>query len=184
MKVLRTLSLAFLTIFLVGTGASAQDSSTRTITNNDLEKYRDARVKTDEEYRQTYAQRGLPSPEELERRVDEKIKRLSEYSAQLGDERRLREYVELMSAAASNSPQIIYLPQEGGPGYNPYGGGSIFFSTGLRFRDLSNVDKIRYQAMINRDIHRLPNFHTGGFPRGGFGGFRTGGGRGGFSPRR
>ncbi len=43
-------------------------SAQRQVTNADLEKYRVEREKAEREYRETYAKRGFPSPEELARR--------------------------------------------------------------------------------------------------------------------
>jgi hypothetical protein len=183
MKALRILGLALLTIFISAVCASAQNGPARTITNVDLEKYREKRVKADEDYRQTYAQKGLPSPEELERREEEKQKRLFTLSDQLASERRIREYVEQMAAAATNNDQqIIYVARDDDGGYYPYypivGGGS-FFGNGTRFRNVSNVEMIRDQA----NQFRVTN---GNSRRGGFrGGLRSGGrARPVFSPRR
>jgi hypothetical protein len=181
MKALRILSLALLTIFISAVGVSAQDGPARTITNADLEKYREKRVKADEDYRQTYAQKGLPSPEELERREEEKQKRLFTLSDQLATERRIREYVEQMAAATtSNDQQVVYVARDDDGGYYPYYpivGGGFFGKT--RFRNVSNVEMVRDQA----NQFRITN---GNSRRGGFrGGFRSGGrARPVFSPRR
>ena len=179
MKALRIQSLALLTVFISAICASAQNNSARTITNSDLEKYRQERVKADEDYRQTYAEKGLPSPEELEKREDERQKRLSELSDQLASERRIREYVEQMSAAAANNDQqVIYVAQDGNGGYYPIIGGGGFFGNRTRFRNVSNVEMIRDQANNFR-------ITTGNSRRSGFrGGFRTAGPRPVFSPRR
>ncbi len=187
MKVLRIQGLAILTVFISAVCASAQNNSAKTITNADLEKYRQERVKADDEYRRTYAEKGLPSPEELEKREEERQQRLFTLSDQLAGERRIREYAEQMSAAANaanSDQQVIYVAQENG-GYYPYivGGGGFFGKT--RFRNVSNVEMIRDQANINRSMHGLPNFRNNNSRRGGFrGGFRAGGARPGFSPRR
>ena len=189
MKALRIQGLAILTVFISAVCASAQNNSAKTITNADLEKYRQERVKADDEYRRTYAEKGLPSPEELERREEERQQRLSALSDQLAGERRLREYAEQMAAAnaAANDQQVIYVAQDDNGGYYPYypivGG----FGTGARtrFRNMSNVDIIRDQANITRGIHGLPAFRNNNSRRGGFRGtFRSGGARPVFSPRR
>lgn len=175
MKLLKTLSL----VVMLGAFAWAQNEPVRTITNSDLEKYRAARVKADDEYRRTYAEKGLPSPEELEKREEERQKRLFEFSDQLANERRQREYLELLAAAAAanDEPQVIYLAQDNGGGYYPVSAG-YFGKT--RFRNVSNVEMIRDQAvqfgpgsLLNRNLRNSRR-----------GGFRSRGARPVFSPRR
>lgn len=170
MKALRIQSLAILTVLISAVCASAQNNSAKTITNSDLEKYRQVRVKADDEYRRTYAEKGLPSPEELEKREEERQKRLFEFSDQLASERRQREYLELLAAAAAaadNDQQIIYFAQDNGGGYYPVSVGS-FGKT--RFRNVSNVEMIRDQAaqfgagsLLNRNLRnsRRGRFNTG-----------------------
>lgn len=73
--------LVFSSLFLISTlSAFAQ---TRTVTNADLEKYRQARVKAEREYRENYKRLGMPSPEELERREAERKRETAELSARL-----------------------------------------------------------------------------------------------------
>ena len=55
--------------------------ATRTVTNSDLEKFRQKREQAAAEYRATYKERGLPSPEELAQREAERQKELSDYAA-------------------------------------------------------------------------------------------------------
>jgi hypothetical protein len=74
-RILLILSL----ILIVGSFAFAQ-TARRTITNEDLEKYRQARVKSEAEYRENYKKLGMPSPEELEKREAERRVWLEEYS--------------------------------------------------------------------------------------------------------
>ena len=54
----------FCLIFLFAGFLSAQ----RTVTNSDLEKYKQKRLQADKDYRENYQRLGLPSPEELEKR--------------------------------------------------------------------------------------------------------------------
>ena len=54
----------FCLIFLFAGFLSAQ----RTVTNADLEKYKQTRLQADKDYRDNYHRLGLPSPEELEKR--------------------------------------------------------------------------------------------------------------------
>lgn len=184
MKALRIQSLALLTVFISAICASAQNNSARTVTNADLEKYRAARVKSDEDYRQNYAQRGLSSPEELELREDARQKRLSDLSLKLQEQRLQKEYLERLSAADLGGQQIIYLARQDNYtpnqyGYYPFGFITGRFGKGVRFRPQSNVQMVRDQANTFFD-QRSNNFRRNGFR----GGFRTGGARPVFSPRR
>jgi hypothetical protein len=62
----KQITLIFSLIFVTASLAAAQ-TARRTITNNDLEKYRQARVQAEADYRANYKKLGMPSPEELER---------------------------------------------------------------------------------------------------------------------
>ncbi len=90
-------------------------AQTRTVTNSDLEKFKQERLKADDDYRRNYASRGLPSPEEIERINDQKRRELSELASELREERQASEYgirerAELVrSQLASIDSQIAYL---------------------------------------------------------------------------
>jgi hypothetical protein len=65
-------------IFAMAISVMAQ---TKTITNADLEKYRQARLTAEREYRENYERLGMPSPAELDRRNEQsriEVERLSE----------------------------------------------------------------------------------------------------------
>ncbi len=66
----------------------------RTVTNQDLEKYRDKRVKAEADLRENYARLGFASPEEMARRNAESAKASAELSARLRAERLERERLE------------------------------------------------------------------------------------------
>ncbi|HNQ14520.1 MAG TPA: hypothetical protein PKM58_03090 [Pyrinomonadaceae bacterium] len=90
-------------------------AQTKTVTNSDLEKFRQERLKAEKDYRESYAKRGLPSPEEIERINDQKRRELSELASDLRQERQASEYgirerSELLrSQIASIDSQIAYL---------------------------------------------------------------------------
>ncbi len=184
MKLLKIQGLALLIAGLFALPSLAQNNSVRTVTNTDLEKYREARVKADEDYRQNYKRLGRPSPEELEQWEAERQKRLSELSLQLQTQRRQEEYFELLraAAAANSEPQIFYLPGSTEIyqfGYAPFvfrGGRSRFgYKTGFG----PNVQMVRDQASMFPRATRPMNRSRPGFRRNVFrGGFRTS------SPRR
>ncbi len=70
-------------IFIVVNGGSAQN---RSVTNTDLEKFRQKRLQAEREYRENYEKLGLPSPEELDKRRVQNGKELAALSARLQNE--------------------------------------------------------------------------------------------------
>lgn len=75
---------AFCIILLLAGFAAAQS---RTVTNADLEKYREARLNNEREYRENYERLGLPSPEEIDRRREQSSRVTQELSSKLRAER-------------------------------------------------------------------------------------------------
>lgn len=66
----KQITLIFSLIFVAAGLASAQ-TARKTVTNDDLEKYRQKRVQAEADYRANYKKLGMPSPEELEQRAAE-----------------------------------------------------------------------------------------------------------------
>ena len=93
-------------------------SQTKTITNADLEKYRQKRLAAERDYEQNYDRMGFPSPEELQRQNEESQRDLIEYSEQLRAERveddnsYQADADALRSQIASVEAQINYLRGE------------------------------------------------------------------------
>lgn len=118
--------------FIFGITTLGFAQATRTITNADLEKYKEKREKAEAEYRATYKERGLPSPEELRQREVERQKYLSEYAQRAEQERIARENVqaqiqyEMNLRRNNNGGQnvVVYNQQ---PGYT---GGQILYPYG------------------------------------------------------
>lgn len=75
----RCLFLLFIIFAVVG-AASAQ---TKSLTNADLESYRQNRLKAQQDYLENYERLGLPSPAELERRSEQSAKEIAELSNRL-----------------------------------------------------------------------------------------------------
>ena len=103
------------TFILILIAVIAAGAQTRTVTNSDLEKFRRERIKADDEYRQNYARRGMPSPEELAKINERKQRELEEFSERLR-EQRLANEAEIIDRAnlvhsqlASVNSQINYL---------------------------------------------------------------------------
>lgn len=93
---------------------------TKSVTNAQLEKFRQERLKAEKEYRENYERLGMPSPEELERRREQSQKEMEELSAKLRAERLERERIEAEQEAA----RINYLNSQSGvvvePSYVPF----------------------------------------------------------------
>lgn len=72
--------------------ASAQ---TRTVTNEDLEKFRQKRLAAERDLRENYERLGFPSPEELDRQIEQSRIERSELAARLRAENLEREQLDL-----------------------------------------------------------------------------------------
>lgn len=107
--------------------------ATRTVTNADLEKFRQKREQNEAEYRATYRQRGLPSPEELAEREKQRQKDLAEYAARARAEEQQRQY-QIQIPLGQTVVQTVYPTGQNGAYYNGqtyYGGqsfGSYFYN--------------------------------------------------------
>lgn len=126
------LVLGFFGILICGMSVSAQ---TNTVTNSDLEKFRERRLKAERDYRENYERLGMPSPEEIEKQREEDISRTVELGDRLRRERLERELrsIELATLAARNSErgvmfQPIIVSEQGGYFY-----GSTYFRGGQRW---------------------------------------------------
>jgi uncharacterized coiled-coil protein SlyX len=99
------------------------------VTNRDLEPFRKKRELAEAEYERTRKERGLPSKEELRRRIAEQDRRLRELSAELAAERTraeveaLRVEVDLLRQQleyAGAQPSVIYAQPTVEQGLQPY----------------------------------------------------------------
>lgn len=120
----------FCLIFTVAGFAAAQ---TRSLTNADLEKYRQDRLKAEADYRASYARLGLSSPEELDRRREQSRIDTERLSAKLREERLERERIEARREADERyaadyyrSATVEVVTETNDPGY--------FWSYGRRVR--------------------------------------------------
>lgn len=105
--------LFFVFCFITATAAVASAQS-KTVTNVDLEKYRQGRVKGETDLRDNYARLGFPSPEERARREVAAAKEREELSARLQKEELERDRLDAERAAAeSRAAQYYYrVPQQ------------------------------------------------------------------------
>ncbi len=89
-------------VFGVSGAAFAQ---AKTVTNADLAKFKEKRVKAEKELRENYRELGFPSPEELRIQNEQSAKELSELSDKLRNERLAKE--------AAKNQEVIILDSDG-----------------------------------------------------------------------
>ena len=106
-------------------GVAAQ----RTVTNADLDKYRIQREAAERDYRENYAKMGFPSPEELQRQLEQSRLENERLMERWSQERIELERAEAMRQQAQPSTTVVTIPapesnesyQYGGNGYFGYG---------------------------------------------------------------
>jgi hypothetical protein len=122
--------------FSLAIAGFSQQTARRTVTNGDLERFSQKRIEADREYRETYAAKGLPSPEQIEARRDAQVKEQLELAAKLEAADLERERLAL-AAMSLQQPQVIShgVPYDS-PDYGDlgYGFGGFAGGFGNRFR--------------------------------------------------
>src|ERR1051326_5235283 len=114
---MKNIAVVVCVIFSFAALAAAQVAR-KTVTNADLEKFRQKRVASEQEYRDTYAAKGLPSPEELRAQSDARVKATLELAEKIRAEELEREKLALAAAAQQQAAQAVFY--SGGPVYFPY----------------------------------------------------------------
>ena len=87
-------------VILAAVPAYSQRPATRTVTNMDLEKYRQERLQAERDYAENYDRMGFPSPEELQKQIEKSRQERIALSARLMDDRIQRERIQAELAAA------------------------------------------------------------------------------------
>lgn len=93
-------------------------AQTKTVTNGDLEKFKQKRLKAEKDYRENYEKLGFPSPEELERQSEQSKRELAELSRRIEAENARNESFyqsqanALLTQISSIEAQIAYLRGE------------------------------------------------------------------------
>ena len=90
--------IAVLMSFILATASSLM-AQTKTISNADLEKYRQARLTAEREYRENYERLGMPSPAELDRRREQSRIETERLSEKLRAEEVERERIDVQREA-------------------------------------------------------------------------------------
>lgn len=116
--------------FIASVSASAQ---TRTVTNDNLEKYRQKRVAAERDLRENYERLGFPSPEELKRQIEESGAARAELAERLRAENLERERLSLERERLNLDRQIAESEAQQRSDYSSfpnsgfYGGANDFF---------------------------------------------------------
>ena len=87
---------------LISITAFSASAQTRTVTNDNLEKYRQKRVAAERDLRENYERLGFPSPEELERQIEQSRVERSELAERLRAENLERARLDLERQRAEN----------------------------------------------------------------------------------
>ena len=152
-KGMKRIAVVLSVIFVLAGAAWAQtdDSSwsvpsTKTVTNDNLEKFRIKRLSAEREYRKNYRNMGFPSPEEIDRLREESARDLADLAGRLRNERIERERIgvermraEAEIAAATTPPAAPETRTEyrtfyyGAPIYR---GGTIYDNRYYKYRGL------------------------------------------------
>jgi hypothetical protein len=121
-------------------GVFSAFAQSKTVTNMDLEKYRDERVKGEAYLRENYAKMGFSSPEERAKRIEQAAKETAELAERLRSDRLERERLAAEREAAERRAASVYDVQpytQYSSDYFPYydyWGGGYYWSGGRRFR--------------------------------------------------
>jgi hypothetical protein len=132
-----------LALVIAGEAQVSNTRASRTVTNTDLDRFKQTRLAAERDYRENYAQMGFPSPEELDRQNEQSRAEREELSAKLREERLERERISAERAraeaelAAAEGTLIQSATNDGySPfyGYGYYGGyGSYYGGFGRSF---------------------------------------------------
>lgn len=138
--------LLFVFCFIgISAGAAAAQ---KTVTNADLEVYRQERLKAEKEYRESYERLGMPSPEELRSRSEKSLKETIEMSDRLRQKRLEEERLEVERMRAAEALYTPYLPSP--QVYLPSPG--FFVSTGVQF--YNGRRHPRFRSYNNRNVRQ------------------------------
>ena len=143
-------------VFIIFGAVILAAAQAKTVTNADLAKYKQERIKGETDLRENYAKLGFASPEELERRREQSRIETERLSAKLRDERLERERIELQALsnlAAANAyaraNQQPFEPVLTDPGY--------FWSY-----QWSNGRRYRYRVPRQYGQYQQPGYFAGG----------------------
>lgn len=114
-------------------------AQTKTVTNLDLEKYKQQRIQADRDYRENYERLGMPSPEEIDRRLAEKRAAIETLSDKLRTERLESERIAAEQQAAS----VVSAGTAVDPNYYAPQNDGWYYSTGFGWRRARRFQRSR-----------------------------------------
>jgi len=110
----------FVCVFFSFAAVALGQVAMRTVTNADLDRFAQQRIEADRQYRETYASRGMLSPEELRARNDERIRDTIELGNQLRSDELERLRIALEAEAQElQAQEMRYQYQNSLPTYYP-----------------------------------------------------------------
>ncbi|HLM61785.1 MAG TPA: hypothetical protein VK308_13345 [Pyrinomonadaceae bacterium] len=151
--------------FIAAVSLSAQ---TRTVTNENLEKYRQKRVAAERDLRENYERLGFPSPEELQRQIEQTRAERAELAERLRAENIERERLNIERQRAVNEARSLDYQRQTeshSTGSYPAGERNTIFSYGYApygFYNFPNFGFPNYYP--NRPIYR-GNFYRNRYHR-------------------
>lgn len=150
--------LLFMLIFSFVAVVSFVSAQTRTVTNEDLEKFRQKRLTAERDLRENYERLGFPSPAELEKQIEQSRRERSELSARIEAENLQREQLNVERRRAEIEARSLNY-QTNNTIYPNYDNGYFYNYPSNGFFSFPNFG---YQ---NRFFNRRGNFGRG-FNRG------------------
>lgn len=145
-------------VFVFSSFAFAQ---TKVVTNADLEKFRQKRLKAEKELRENYQELGFPSPEEMERREEKSRREKTDLANELREKRLVRENQPVYNYYPTSDTQNYSDSNRGFVDYGRYYSSSYFYN-GYRnrryYRGKRNHRYYRNRDFRQRFINRLPGF--------------------------
>jgi hypothetical protein len=151
---MKKIAVVFCVLFSFSAVASAQ-TTRRTVTNFDLEKYRDQRLAAEREYRETYAQRGMLSPDEIKAASNARIQQTLDLAARMSAEELEQQRIALEAQAQQIQIEEMRSQQSAPPAYYPYDN-SIW-----GYGAFSDFGGGRFRGRNNR-VRTIPDYYVGG----------------------
>ncbi len=184
----------FVILILSLTTALSTFAQTKTITNADLEKFRQQRVESEKKLKERYAEMGFPSPEQIERQNAERRAELEEYADYLR-EQKIQSQNDIIAQAnilrsqiAAVDAQINYLRRQGSTyysspfiysyGYAPFGFRGNHFSPRNQSLPRNSITGAQNYALMYPNAQDYFNQALGVRTGSRIGGGGIGGGRG------
>lgn len=123
-----------------------------TITNADLEKFREKRLVAEKDLRENYAKLGFPSPAELERQNEEAAKDRAERAEKYRQARMEREAIDYY--AVPSDVNLYFNVQTRRSGYNAFYGAYVPQYYGNAYRNRTRHDRSNQPGYISNPVIR------------------------------